>query len=126
MTNRRILIVDDDPGLRQLVAISLSAIAGWDTVSAGSGPEGLQLAETERPDAILLDVMMPDMHGLDVLSKLRSTAPIRDIPVILLTAKSQYHERQQLIDLPISGIITKPFKAPNLVAEVKAYLNWEW
>lgn len=124
MTVKRVLIVDDDPGISQIVQISLKAIAGWEVLMASSGQAGLKLAEAECPDAILLDVMMPGMDGITTLNKMQANPILRSIPVILLTAKAQTSEQQQFSELPIAGVITKPFTAPNLVKQMRSLLNW--
>lgn len=122
---KRILIVDDEPGIRKIVQISLKVIANWDVLEAASGADGLAIAQAEQPDAILLDVMMPGMDGLETLKHLHSNPETQSISVILLTAKAQVSERQQFAKLPIAGIITKPFKAPDLVAQIRTLLGWE-
>jgi CheY-like chemotaxis protein len=121
---RRILVIDDEPGIRQIIQISLKAIAGWDVLLAASGEEGVAMAIAECPDAILLDVIMPETDGLTTLQQLQSNPKVRLIPVILLTAKAQPNEQRQFADLAIVGVITKPFKAPELVAQVRSLLNW--
>ena len=89
MSNRRILIVDNEPSIQEVAQICLETVAGWEVSIASSGLEGLAAAEREQPDAILLDIMMPDMDGLDTFSRLQANPVTRSIPVILLTAKVQ-------------------------------------
>ncbi len=124
MTSKRVLIIDDEPGIRKLVEISLRAIADWEVLSASSGPEGLALALAELPDAILLDVMMPGMDGPATLHQLQAHSELQSIPVIFLTAKTQPNEQRQFTELAIAGMITKPFKAPDLVRQMRSLLNW--
>lgn len=121
---KRVLIIDDDSGIRKITQISLKAIAGWEVIVAASGQEGIAIAQTEPFDVILLDVMMPEMDGITTLEHLQATPVTQTIPVILLTAKAQVFEQQQLIELPVTGIITKPFKAPELVNQMCLLLNW--
>lgn len=122
--SKRILIVDDEPGIRAITQISLKAIAGWQVLVAASGKEGIVVAQTEQPDAILLDVMMPGMDGIATFQHLQANSATQAIPVILLTAKAQISEQQEFVKLPVVGIITKPFKAPDLVKQMRSLLNW--
>jgi CheY-like chemotaxis protein len=124
MATKRVLIIDDEPGIRKIVEIALNAIAGWQVLVAASGQEGLEIAAAEQPDAILLDVMMPGVDGIATFQQLQSNSVLRSIPVILLTAKAQPNEQHQFTELPIAGVITKPFKAPDLVKQMQSLLNW--
>lgn len=121
---KRILIVDDESGIRAITQISLKVIANWEVLMAGSGKEGVAIAEVERPDAILLDVMMPGMDGIATFQHLQANPATEGIPVIFLTAKAQISEQQEFVKLPVVGIITKPFKAPDLVRQIRLLLNW--
>lgn len=125
MVTKRVLIIDDDLGIRKIVQISLEAVAGWKVLIAASGMEGIEIAQTEQPDAILLDVMMPGMDGITTLGKIKENPHIQKIPVILLTAKAQLSEQKQFAELPLAGVITKPFKATNLVEEMRSLLQWQ-
>jgi CheY-like chemotaxis protein len=122
MTAKRVLIIDDEPGIRKILVISLRSIAGWEVLEAASGAAGLAIAASEQPDAILLDVMMPEMDGIMTLRHMQDMAQIHAIPTILLTAKTQTSE--QFAELPIAGVISKPFKAPELVQQMRSLLNW--
>src|SRR4028119_887984 len=124
MATKRILVIDDEDGIREIIQICLEAAAGWEVVTAASGSEGLADAQTTQPDAILLDVMMPDMDGPTTFRLLQANAKTRHIPTILLTAKAKISEHQQFIDLGVTGVITKPFKAQELVDQIKEILNW--
>lgn len=90
----------------------------------GSLTEGLAIAKTEQPDAILLDVMMPDLDGPATFEHLQANAATRDIPTILLTAKAKVSEQQQLLDLGVAGVITKPFQAQELAKCIREILDW--
>lgn len=121
--SKRILVIDDDDGIREIIQFSLETVAGWSVMTAASGEAGLaNLAEC--PDAILLDVMMPDTDGLTTLEYLRSRETTAPIPVILLTAKTQTLDPQRLERLQVAGVITKPFKAQKLVAQIREILQW--
>lgn len=121
---KRILIVDDEMGIRKITQISLKAIAGWDVIEAASGQEGLAIAQAEQPDAILLDVMMPGMDGIKTFQHLQANPATQAIPVIFLTAKARISEQKEFSELPITGIITKPFKAPDLAQQMRSLLHW--
>lgn len=125
MTTKRVLIVDDDIGIRRIVELSLNSIAKWDVLSASSGAEGVAIAQTELPDAILLDVMMPGMDGIETFIEMQANPSTKPIPIILLTAKTKVSEQQQFDNIAIAGVITKPFKAPQLVDQIRSILNWK-
>jgi CheY-like chemotaxis protein len=124
MATKRILVIDDEDGIREIIQICLEAAAGWEVLTAGSGSEGLVTAQQEQPDAILLDVMMPDMDGPTTFGHLQSNITTQHIPTILLTAKAKISEQKQFIDLGVTGVITKPFKAQDLVNQIREILNW--
>jgi two-component system alkaline phosphatase synthesis response regulator PhoP len=118
---KRILIVDDEPDIREVAQIGLEEIAGWEILAAGSGAEGIKRAQTVRPDAILLDVMMPDMHGAEVLAALKADPITAAIPVILLTAKVQTARQPPM---GAAGVILKPFDPLSLAAQAAELLGW--
>ncbi|MGL5193579.1 MAG: response regulator [Chroococcales cyanobacterium] len=122
--NKRILVIDDEDGLREIIQFSLEVVAGWEVLTASSGREGIALAQLERPDAILLDVMMPEMDGPSTFQALKSHKTTEKIPTIWLTAKAQIREQQELIELGGAGAIFKPFKAESLAHEVRKILKW--
>jgi DNA-binding response OmpR family regulator len=121
---KRILIIDDDDGIRDIVAISLEALAGWQVFKADSGAAGIALARSLQPDAILLDVMMPDQDGMATLKQLQSQAETCAIATIFLTAKARKSEQQRLLDLGCAGLITKPFEVHRLVPQICQLLAW--
>lgn len=123
-SSKRILVVDNEPSIQEVAQICLETIAGWQVIVAGSGLEGLAVAELEQPDAILLDVMMPDMDGLTTFSKLQANPATRSIPVILLTAKFQTTDRQNYLKLGIRSAISKPFSPLELAQQIATILGW--
>lgn len=125
MSSKRILVVDNEPSIQEVAQICLETVAGWQTIVASSGLEGLAIAERELPDAILLDVMMPEMDGLDTFSKLQANPATRSIPVILLTAKVQTADRQNYIELGIRATIAKPFSPLDLAQQIATILGWQ-
>jgi two-component system alkaline phosphatase synthesis response regulator PhoP len=115
----KILIVDDEPGIRNLISAYLRK-EGYQIYEADDGLKALQAARTFKPDIILLDIMLPGMDGLEVLSHLRRES---DVYVILLTAKNE--ETDKVIGLSVGGddYLTKPFSPRELVARIKAVLR---
>ncbi|HBB35360.1 MAG TPA: two-component system response regulator [Cyanobacteria bacterium UBA8803] len=124
MTAKRILIVDDEYDIRAVVELALKTVAGWEVSTAGSGIEGLAKAVAEQPDAILLDVMMPDMDGIATFQALQANPSTESIPVILLTAKVQAPDQRRFAELGVAGLITKPFKAMKLPSQIAEVLGW--
>ncbi len=124
MADRKILIVDDENDIREVAAMSMEAVCGWSVVQASSGPEGARLAQDQRPDAILLDVMMPDMDGPSTLQLLRSNPTIAGIPVIFLTAKVQSSDRKRFADMGVAAVLTKPFDPMLLCTQIAEALGW--
>ena len=121
---KRILIVDDDEDICKVVQVSLEKFAGWTTIVAESGQEGLCLAKTQPLDAILLDVSMPDIDGVQLFTQLQADATTRSIPVILLTAKILPSDRQRFTQISVAGIITKPFNPLTIWTQIAAILGW--
>ncbi|MBH8566684.1 response regulator [Nostoc sp. CENA67] len=121
---KRLLVIDDEDSVREIIQISLESVAGWDILTASSGSEGIEIAESEHPDAILLDVMMPDMDGPTTFKQLQESVATCDIPTIMVTAKAQTTEQQQLRNLGVAGVITKPCLPQDLVDEICKILNW--
>ncbi|WP_449420180.1 response regulator [Phormidium nigroviride] len=125
MTTKRILIVDNEEYIQEVAKVCLETVAGWEVLTASSGQECLSKAETEQPDAILLDVMMPDMDGLATFKKLQENSATKGIPVILLTAKIQSSDRRRYTQMGLSDAIAKPFNPLELAGQVAAALGWK-
>ena len=123
MTSKQILVIDDEDDIRQLIQTCLEIMGGWEVLTATSGNQGLFLAQSSQPDAILLDVMMPDMDGLTTFQKLQANQITKHIPVIFLTAKGRTNDQRLFSDLGVKGIITKPFNPQKLAVQVAAALN---
>lgn len=123
--SRRILIIDDEDDIRQVAALSLETIAGWDVIVASSGAQGLLRAEEHQPDAILLDVMMPGMDGPSTFRELRKNPATAKIPVMLLTAKVQGPDQRRFADLGVEAVLLKPFDPLTLAAQMSQVLGWE-
>lgn len=114
-----VLVADDEPRITKLVSIALGE-EGFRVVRAGSGEEALAKAEELRPDIVLLDIVMPDLDGIEVMRQLRERRPV---PVILLTAKGSTADKAKGLDLGADDYIAKPFHPDELVARVRAVLR---
>lgn len=125
MSTKRILVIDDEKNLCTVIKTCLEYLGGWQVLTSSEGSDGLLLASTELPDAILLDIVMPNMNGLTVLSALQSHPRTGTIPVILVTAKVQIQDLKQYAQLNIAGVITKPFDPLKVVVQVAEVLGWE-
>ncbi|MCD4808900.1 MAG: response regulator [Methanosarcinales archaeon] len=120
---KMILIVDDEPGTVELVKLVLET-EGYETSAAYSGSEALEKIKTNKPDMVLLDIMMPLMDGWAVRTKLLEDKETKDIPIIMLTAKAQPIDRmigQHVVE--VADYITKPFGRRELVDRVRAVLG---
>ncbi|BAZ15278.1 response regulator receiver domain protein [Calothrix sp. NIES-4071] len=122
---KRILVVDNEEYIQEVTKICLETVAGWEVITAASGSECIFKAQTYLPDAILLDVMMPDMDGLATFEKLQDNPATQQIPVILLTAKIQASDRRRYAEQGIKDAIAKPFNPTELAHQVSAILGWE-
>ncbi len=121
---RRILIIDDEERIREVVRACLEDLGGWETTIAASGQEGLTKSKAYDLDAILLDVSMPDMDGCQLFVKLQEDAATQAIPVILLTAKVLPDDRQRFAQMGVAGVISKPFNPVTICDRVAEILNW--
>lgn len=122
---RRILLVDDDQGIREVARTVLELVGGYDVETAASGLEGLEKARTSPPDAIVLDVMMPGLDGPATFALLQEQPETCDVPVILLTAKTQAADRSRFASLGIAGMLAKPFDPMALCGQIAGILGWE-
>jgi CheY-like chemotaxis protein len=125
MEMKRVLIIDDEETIQTVVKFGICMAASWEVLTASSGLEGIQTAQSEEIDVILLDVMMPDMDGIATFQALKTYPETEQIPVIFLTAKAQTSEKCQLNDLGVSGVITKPFNSLDLPSQIAKILRWE-
>jgi CheY-like chemotaxis protein len=121
---RRVLIIDDEDDIREVAALSLEATAGWEILTASSGAEGISIAAAQKPDAILMDVMMPAMDGPTAFKEMQKLPEISHIPVILLTAKVQGVDQRRFAGLGVAAVLFKPFDPLSLSEEISAALGW--
>jgi CheY-like chemotaxis protein len=122
-TVKQILVIDDEDDIRKLTQTCLEIMGGWKVLTASSGSEGIAVAQTAKPDAILLDVMMPDMDGTSTFQQLQANPATRNIPVILLTARGRFSDRKFYTELGVKGVINKPFNPLKLAAQLAAVLK---
>ena len=120
----RILVIDDEDDIREVAAMSLESVAGWDVSTADSGAKGLAQAVAMQPDAILLDVMMPGMDGPATFRALRNHPATAQIPVLLLTAKVQNSDQRRFADLGVDAVLFKPFDPLTLSTQIASALGW--
>jgi len=116
---KKILVVDDEPKIAEICQDYLKA-AGYEVVTAMTGPEGLAAARREKPDLVVLDLMLPEMDGLDVCRTLRRES---DVPIIMLTARVEETDKLIGLELGADDYITKPFSPRELVARVRVVLR---
>lgn len=118
----RILVVDDEPDITALVAYHL-AKAGYRVSTAANGPDALKAAREERPDIVILDIMLPTVSGYDVLGEMRRREETREVGVILLTARRDEADRIKGLSLGADDYLTKPFSPQELTLRVQALLR---
>ena len=124
MTKEKILVVDDEEDILELVRYNL-AREGYKILCSSSGEEGLKAAKAEKPDLIVLDLMLPGIDGLEVTRRLKGEDNTRKIPIVMLTAKGEESDIVTGLELGAEDYITKPFSPKVLVARVKAVLRRE-
>ncbi|NLC66396.1 MAG: response regulator transcription factor [Clostridium sp.] len=122
MNTETILIIDDEKHIIELIEYNLKS-SGYNTLHALNGKEGLSKAKTEKPSLILLDLMLPIMDGIEVCKEIRMDDDIKDIPIIMLTAKSEEVDKIIGLELGADDYITKPFSVRELLARIKAVLR---
>lgn len=121
---REVLLVDDDDGIREVATMSLELVGGYTVRVAGSGEQAITMAQLDPPDVILLDVMMPGRDGPSTFAVLQEDPRTRDIPVILLTAKTQQADLLRFAELGVAGVLAKPFDPMSLPGEIAQLLGW--
>lgn len=119
---KKILVVDDEQVNVKMVAYILKS-NGYDVVTAFNGKEGLALAKKEVPDLVLLDILMPGMDGFEVLARIRQEDRLKDVKIVMLTAKEKMDDVERAMTLGAKSYIMKPFTSDALVAKVKYALG---
>ncbi|MEG9433792.1 response regulator [Terriglobus sp. ADX1] len=121
----RILLIDDEDDIREVASLTLEATAGWEVIAANSGAAGIRVALAEKPEAILMDVMMPEMDGPTTFREMQKIPELANIPVILLTAKVQGVDQRRFSDLGVAAVLFKPFDPMTLAQQIADVLHWE-
>ena len=116
----RVLVVDDEPNIAELLAMALR-LEGWEIAVAHSGAKAVAAARRERPDAIVLDIMLPDFDGLEVMRRIRTQQP--ELPVLFLTARDSVEDRVAGLTAGGDDYVTKPFSLEEVVARLRALLR---
>lgn len=124
MAARQVLLIDDEAAIRTIAKASLQFTRDWNVLTAASGEEGMAIAQSHQPDAILLDVKMPKVDGLATLKALKENTATQQIPVILLTATVKVVTQQQYAQLGAKAVIIKPFDPATLASQIEVALNW--
>ncbi|MBI1874570.1 MAG: response regulator [Acidobacteria bacterium] len=122
MTTTRVLLADDEPDIQLIARLALKR-AGFEVTAVTNGAQVLAKVAEVKPEAILLDWMMPEMDGFETCARLKANPDTKDIPVIFVTAKAQESEIDRGLKLGAVGYITKPFDALSLGSQVKAFLG---
>lgn len=125
MDAKQILVIDDEEDIREIAKVSLQITKHWHVLTAASGEEGVAIAAEEQPDAILLDVVMPEMDGLTILKTLKTTPTTQTIPVIMLTASGNVVTQRHYAELGAQAILTKPFDPGVLGNLIAKALQWD-
>ncbi len=115
----KVLLVDDEDDIRKIGRLSLEAVGKFQTLLASSAAEALTLAASERPDVILMDMMMPGMDGLAALAELQKDSALKTIPVVFMTAKVQRSDVAHYLAVGAIGVIQKPFDPMTLSDELR-------
>ena len=118
----KILVIEDELNIQKLAKANLTA-SGYEVLVAGNGEKGLELAQEEHPNLILLDLRMPGMSGWDVLMVLKTSQRLRKVPVIIMTATVPESEEYKIRGMRAAGFLTKPFSADELLRQVKQVLG---
>ena len=119
---KKILVVEDEPNIIKLISFILKS-SGYEVVEAEIGAVGLKKAKAEKPDMIILDVMMPKMDGFEVAKKLKADPATRNIPILMLSSKAQFEDKMKGIDSGATDYITKPFDREELLQKIEELLE---
>jgi DNA-binding response OmpR family regulator len=120
---KKILIVDDEKHILQIVKFNLEKKGKYEVVSANDGQEGYEVATAEKPDLIISDIMMPRLTGLEMCKLIRENSEIKDIPLIILTAKGQDNYIEEGKKYGVTDFLTKPFSPRELLLKAKEILG---
>ena len=118
----RILVVDDEPALLMMAQKRLQ-VAGYDVLTASDGRTGLAKAQQDKPDLIILDLMLPELNGFEVCILLKQDTRYQDIPIVMFSARTQEKDKQTGMECGADAYITKPYELENLLGRVRALLR---
>jgi two-component system, OmpR family, alkaline phosphatase synthesis response regulator PhoP len=119
-----VLVIDDSALVREAARVALETIGGFCVTTAESGEQGIELAQAERPDAILLDVVMPGLDGIAVAQQLTALPATSSSPVVFLTGGDRPEDRERCESVGPAGVIAKPFQTEQLASELASLLGW--
>lgn len=119
---KKVLVIEDEPHISKLVKVILEK-NGFNVLQAFVGQEGLNMAKREKPDLIILDVMMPNMDGFEVAKRLTGMGKTKNIPIIMLSSAAQFKDKMRGIESGAVDYITKPFDNEELIEKVKEYVK---
>ncbi len=122
-TTKRILSIEDEQAIQELITIFLEEMAGWEVLPASNAKDGFDLAKAEKPDAILLDVMMPGVDGIETFRRLQADPETQNIPVLFVTSKLRLKDPKNQLDLSKAKIISKPFDFEKLANQIGEELD---
>ncbi len=123
-SSKTILLIDDEEYICEVVQSCVEVFSNWQITTASSGQEGLAESAIAKPDAIVLDMLMPSMDGFAVIKQLQADPNLADIPVVLLTARVDLTEPQKIAQLGVQGAIAKPFHPTKIVDQITKILGW--
>ncbi len=124
MSPKRLLLVDDDADIREVIQLSIETTMGWEVVAVSNGSQALTAAAGGDFDVILLDVMMPGLDGPATFLRLQEIPKATDVPVLLLTAKTQRADLNRYEDLGVAGTLQKPFDPVTIGGQITEALGW--
>jgi len=122
---KQILVIDDEADLRELIEVSLVGYGGWQVQTAATCQQGVEKAQDNKPDLILLDISMPEVDGYQCFEQLQTEPDLADIPVIVLTARVQRQDHRKVSEMGIVGVIIKPFNPLSLWQEIAGMVGWK-
>lgn len=122
MNGQKILIVEDEPEIRDMLAFSLER-GGYSITLAEDGESALRMLDQQRPDLVLIDWMLPGISGIELANRLRRNEPTHDLPLIMLTARSEEGDKLKSFSIGVDDYVTKPFSSKELLARIKALLR---
>lgn len=120
--SKNVFIIDDEVDVVEVVQMLLEA-EGYNVFKAFNGKEALTLLEETTPDLVILDIMMPEMDGLEVCKRMRKINKMKDIPIVMFSAKLSAVDKKESFDAGADGFITKPFNTKGFIASIRTYLE---